>query len=283
MKYLIYKGTGGLVHMLNGLQAAIELAKKEQRHLIIDTKRTSSFRKNFNDYFFIWDKELDYQTDYSNINDCDELYFEDIPIREIEEHGTKLIDGKYYLSNSTILLQNICSMENKQVRVYAGYSHNYIKNLRIKTNILYEIFDNCFEIIEKYKPYISVHFRNTDMKNSINVFIKKIRKASKKYKIKNIFIATDDFFAFDSFKHFLPKLNFFRICNIPNCNGKNMHYHFQNKDELIKNTLKDLYMIIKSKYFIPSINSGISKWLIHQQNDVENRLFDDDYNFEVIQ
>ena len=61
-----------------------------------------------------------------------------------------------------------------------------------------------------------------------------------------------------------------------------MHYHFQDKDLLIKNTLKDLYMIIKSNYFIPSINSGISKWLIHQQNNIENRLFDDDYNFEVI-
>tara|TARA_B110000483_G_scaffold176121_1_gene208276 strand:- start:4010 stop:4861 length:852 start_codon:yes stop_codon:yes gene_type:complete len=282
MKYLIYKGTGGLVHMLNGLQAAIELAKKEQRHLIIDTKRTSSFRKKFSDYFFIWDKELDYQTDYSNINESDDLYFEDIPILEIEEHGTKLIDGKYYLSDSTILLQNLNGMKNKQVRVYAGYNHNYIENLRIKTDILYEIFDDSIEMIEQYKPYISVHFRNTDMKNSINDFIKKIRKTSKKYKTKNIFIATDDFFAFDSFKEFLPKLNFFKICTIPNCNGKNMHYHFQDKDLLIKNTLKDLYMIIKSNYFIPSINSGISKWLIHQQNDIENQLFDDDYNFEVI-
>ena len=226
MKYLIYKGTGGLVHMLNGLQAAIELAKKENRFLIIDTKRTSSFRKKFSDYFFIFDKELEYQTDYLNINECDELYFEDIPILEIEERGTKLINGKYYLSDSIILLQNLNGMKNKQVRVYAGYHQNYIQNLRIKTEILYEIFDNTIETINNFKPYISVHFRNTDMKNSINNFIKQIRKTSKKYDIKNIFIATDDFFAFDRFKDFLPKLNFFKICTIPNCNGKNMHYHF---------------------------------------------------------
>ena len=31
MKYLIYKGTGGLVHMLNGLQSSVELSKKENR------------------------------------------------------------------------------------------------------------------------------------------------------------------------------------------------------------------------------------------------------------
>ena len=36
MKYLIYKGTGGLVHMLNVLQYAILLSKKENRILIID-------------------------------------------------------------------------------------------------------------------------------------------------------------------------------------------------------------------------------------------------------
>ena len=281
MKYLIYKGTGGLVHMLNGLQAAVELAKKENRFLIIDTKRTSSFRKKINDYFFIYDNELEYQSDYLNINE--DLYFENIPINDIENRGTRLIDGKYYLSDSKILIQNLTGMKNKQVRVYAGYHQNYIQNLRIKTEILYEIFDNTIETINKYKPYISVHFRNTDMKNSINNFIKKIRKISKKYNIKNIFIATDDFFAFDRFKDFLPRLNFFKICNIPNCDGKNMHYHFSNKDELIKNTLKDLYMIIKSKYFIPSINSGISKWLIHQQNDTENRIFDDDYDFITIQ
>ena len=27
MKYLIYKGTGGLVHMLNGIQSAVNLYK----------------------------------------------------------------------------------------------------------------------------------------------------------------------------------------------------------------------------------------------------------------
>ena len=32
----------------------------------------------------------------------------------------------------------------------------------------------------------------------------------------------------------------------------------------------------------PSINSGISKWVIHQKNNKDDSLFDDDYDFTVI-
>ncbi len=280
MKYLIYKGTGGLVHMLNGLQSSIELSKKENRTLIIDTKRTTSFRKNFNKYFFIYDKNLNYYSDYESI--VDDLYFENIDIFEIENRGTKLIDGKYYLSNSDICIQNLSGMKNKIVRVYAGYSNKFIQNLRLKNELLYEIFDYTFSFIKQYNPYISVHFRNTDMKNSIDDFTQKIKESSEKYNIKNIFIATDDCEAFEKFNLSLPDLTFFKICETPDCNGKNIHYHCDDTDTLIKNTLKDLYMIIKSKYFIPSINSGISKWIIHQQNNKDDSLFDDDYDFTVI-
>lgn len=281
MKYLIYKGTGGLVHMLNGLQAAVEIAKKENRYLIVDTKRTSSFRRKFNDYFFIYDKDLDYQTDYNNLKN--DVYINDISLLDIENRGTCLINGKYYLSNTEILIQNLGEMKDQDIRIYAGYNNNYIENLRLKIDVLYEVFDTTYETIQKYKPYIAVHFRNTDMKNSIIDFTKKINNSSKIHNIKNIFIATDDFKAFDNFSHFLPKLNFFKVCTIPDCKGKNMHYHYDDKDKLIKNTIKDLYMIIKSEYFIPSVNSGISKWIIHQKNNIDNRLFDDDYDFKIIQ
>ena len=50
-------------------------------------------------------------------------------------------------------------------------------------------------------------------------------------------------------------------------NGKNIHYNSKDKDLLIKNTLRDIYMIIKSNYFIPSLNSGISKWIIFQKEN----------------
>ena len=251
MKYLIYKGTGGLVHMLNGIQAAIFLCKKENRILIIDTEQLSAFKKNFAEYFFIYDKNLIYSTNYQNI-DVD-LEFNGLKIKDIIHKKAQFRDNKYYLEGTDIRIQkHIDGNIEDNVRVFAGHSEYFIENIRLQNNILYYIFDSTIKTIEQYQKYISVHFRNTDMKNNIKDFIIKIKNTSEKYGISNIFIATDDYYAFNTFKNFLPKLNFFRLHEIENFNGKNIHYNYKDKDLLIKNTLKDIYMIIKSNYFIPS-------------------------------
>ena len=147
---------------------------------------------------------------------------------------------------------------------------------------MYDIYDNTIDTIKKYDKYISVHFRNTDMKNSIDDFINKIKNTSKNFKINNIFIATDDHQAFNKFKNSLLHLNFFQLSQPENLNGKNIHYHSTDKHKQIMNILIDIYMIIKSDYFIPSINSGVSKWIIHQRLNKEDTIFDDDYNFKII-
>jgi len=53
----------------------------------------------------------------------------------------------------------------------------------------------------------------------------------------------------------------------PKPNVKNQHYSSTNKEECynqIYGTLRDLYFIFKSKYFIPSYNSGLSRFIIIQ-------------------
>ena len=283
MKYLICKGTGGLVHMLNGIQASVELSIKENRILIIDTEQLKSFLKNFHDYFFIYDKNLVYYTDYENIDK--NLIFKGLPISEIICKKAKFNpkDGKYYLEETDIRIQkDIDGNIEDDIRICAGHSNNFIKNIRLNNDKLYKVFDSVNPLIENYKKYISVHFRNTDMKNSINDFIECIRKTSIEYNVNDVFIATDDYYAFNVFKKFLPNINFFRISEPNNFNGENIHYNSVNKDELIMNTLKDIYVIIKSTYFIPSFNSGISKWIIYQKNNPEYTMFDDDYLFKII-
>lgn len=281
MKYLIYKGTGGLVHMLNGIQSAVLLCKKENRILIIDTDQLSAFKKNFDEYFFIYDKELTYFTNYENIDL--NLEFNGLKINDIIHKKAQFRDGKYYLEGSDIRIQkHVDGNEEDVLRVYAGHSECFIENIRLQNNILYNIFDSTIKTIEQYNQYISVHFRNTDMKNNMKDFIIKIKNACAKYNISNVFIATDDYYAFNTFKNFLPKVNFFRMHEVENFNGKNIHYNYQDKDLLIKNTLRDIYMIIKSNYFIPSLNSGISKWIIYQKENTEHRIFDDEFNFEVL-
>ena len=286
MKYLIYKATGGLVHMLNGIESSIELAKKENRILIIDTKILKAFNKlkNFCDYFFIFDRNLKYYTNYSILDS--NTKFKNLSLGELIEKKAEFNNKnkKYYLEDTDIRIhKNLDGDINDEIKIYAGCGDKYIKNLRLKNNILYEIFDNTIESINKYKKYISVHFRNTDMTNNIHFFIDKINKTSKLHKINNIYIATDDYKAFHIFEFALPHLNFFRLTEPENLDGKNIHYHSSDKHQQLINVFIDIYMIIKSNYFIPSINSGISKWIIYQKNNHDDyAIFDDDYNFEII-
>ena len=43
---------------------------------------------------------------------------------------------------------------------------------------------------------------------------------------------------------------------------KNLHYEEKNKEKLFYNLILDMFFILKSDYFVPSINSGVSKILI---------------------
>ena len=46
-KIIVYKGTGGLFHNLSGLTKSIDIAIENNYFLIIDMKKTPSFRWNF--------------------------------------------------------------------------------------------------------------------------------------------------------------------------------------------------------------------------------------------
>lgn len=286
MKYIIYKATGGLVHMLSGLESSIQIAKNENRILIIDTKILKAFNKlkNFCDYFFIFDRNLKYYTDYSILDP--DIKFKNLSLSEVIEKKAQFNDQekKYYLEDTDIRIhKGLDRKEDDEIILYAGCGKKYIKNLRLNNEILYQVFDNTIETIKDYNKYISVHFRNTDMVNDIDIFIKKINDTSKLYEIDNVYIATDDYRSYDIFKLALPHLNLFRLTEPENIFGKNIHYHSSDKHKQLMNILTDIYMIIKSDYFIPSINSGISKWIIYQKhNQYDYAIFDDDYNFKVI-
>ena len=50
-KYIIYKGTGGLVHNLRGLSFAIKIAIEQKRILIIDMNKNPAFGTSFSRFF----------------------------------------------------------------------------------------------------------------------------------------------------------------------------------------------------------------------------------------
>ena len=134
------------------------------------------------------------------------------------------------------------------------------------------------------KPYISIHFRNTDRKNDINTFYDKIDKLILNTNINCIYLATDDKNAYDLFKNKYPKINFIRdFIPLNKKEGEAMHFG-NNRDVCNKLTfdlLIDMYQIIKSDYFIQSEESGVSKNIVYFLRRKKN-FFNEDINIKEI-
>lgn len=75
-----------------------------------------------------------------------------------------------------------------------------------------------------------------------------------------VYLATDDYMAFERFNELLgEKFKIIQYTKPLKMDVKNIHYGNPNKDEVIMNTLIDMYHLIHSTYFIPSGNSALSK------------------------
>jgi hypothetical protein len=142
---------------------------------------------------------------------------------------------------------------------YFPYSHKY--NIKINENVLNKLLQE--ELIKE--PYISIHFRNTDLKNDINLFIKKIYKIYDTAKIKIIYISSDYNQTYDIISKEFPEFVVIRK-TVPDINIQNLHYSKKNKYDEIYECIRDIYYISKSNYFIPSYNSGLSRLMINQIN-----------------
>lgn len=257
-KFLVYKGSGGLVHLLSGLVTCIEHCNEYNFSLILDVKNHKPFGIEFKKIFELKNIKFKYYEDYSII---DENYtFKKIKIEDIKKSQPKFIQSKYgyFLKNI-----NISKLDNKNnLLVFSGCKPKNIKYIckYIKLNPKFEKKIKSSKILFDEK-YVSIHYRNTDKKNNFDDFKKKIILANKKYKIYNFFIATDDYEALKKFKS-INKKNTFKRITIPDKGIKNLHYSDIDKYKLLVNLMKDMFYILKSDYFIPSYNSGVSKLLI---------------------
>lgn len=268
--YLIYKGSGGFFHCLSGLITAIDIAEKNDCILVIDIKNHSGVGIHLTEFFkdnFLKKNKIIMTEDYNYIPN--NLKFYEYSKKEIINNGGYTIKGNiYFFKNKNV--RNI-KIKSDAINIYIGYNKNKISklNLKIKDNIKKKIIDK--RVIDG--DYISVHFRNTDMKNDTSLFIKKILECSNKFNCNKIFIATDNYdFYFELLKH--KNLKIYRNTK-PNKDIKNLHYSKTDKKTQMFNLLCDLYYIFKSKYFIPSVNSGVSKYVISCIQDKNNNNFFD--------
>ena len=87
-------------------------------------------------------------------------------------------------------------------------------------------------------------------------------------------MATDDYSAYDKLRQLLPsRIKLIQYIVPDNYNGKALHKNKKDKYELTINSFCDMFMILKSQYFIPCAVSGFSKWLfcmIKNQSNIFN-------------
>lgn len=265
-KYIIYVGTGGLCHMLSGLSIAIDKAIINKRILIIDCLRLSCFKNKVLNYFDINVQNLKIEENYNSIiNDN----YNHLSIQEFKIIHPKIISGQGYYIDKYNVSSFQGNEDNNKIIAYAGYGgKNINKFITIKGNIISDIKNKFANIINE--KYVSIHFRNTDMKHDINFFINLINNNKEKLKkdsIQKIFIATDDYNAFNIFKEKLSDFAIFKVNQIENLEGKCIHYFTKDKDKVILDLLNDIYIILNSQYFIPSKKSGVSQWIIQMINE----------------
>jgi len=275
-KFIIYKATGGLVHMLSGLLYTIEQSIKMDRILIIDTMNSELFNNYLLDFFCITADTLRYSENYDLIPT---KYISHDSLIKLKNPSYWAQNGIYKLNNEIITI-NIEEKKKENIIIFAGTSGRYPSNniLKVNKNIMTKLKETN---IPK-EQFISIHFRNTDIHNDIQTFANLINKTAMMNNITLIYLATDDHSAYDIFKNKLnDNLNLIQYIVPCNYNGKGIHFGNPDKKTVIYNALLDMYVILHSTFFIPSKNSGFSKYLINMINK-KNNIFEIDSDTIII-
>jgi len=253
VKYIIYKASGGLVHMLKGVHFCIQKAKETNRKLIIDCANHSAFMMDFGRIFFIDDASLNYSDNY--YNEC--------PVGdEIKKAPAKYINGQYFIGE-----RNISTIDwdiTDDVIIYGGAHGNLqMKNIKVVQQIRDDL-ENEKKIEEKY---IAGHFRNTDMKHDINEFIQRVKEIINKTGIKTFYLATDDSTARGQIASELPEDITIIQNMVPPANIGNLHYGSKDKYKQVYECLRDFYFILGAEEFIPSRKSGMSRLVMEMRKN----------------
>ena len=267
--YFIYKGTGGLIHMLSGLVYSMNYCIKYKNILIIDVISHECYKHYLNDFFIIKNENcpnLEYTEDYNKI-EPGTLYNRRLSMDYIKNYPNVEVtintnQHKYLIDKVNIRRKFSPEQSKIKVKIYAGPgSHQFssiINFIKVKPEII-----NIIKEKPELNNYIGVHYRNTDIKNNINDIFKKINHT----KYNNIYLATDDIKALDKFKQKFPNHNIYQYTIPVNSNGRPIHYYNNDKYNLVLNLLIDIYFLYYSNEFINSNESLISRLILTMRQE----------------
>jgi len=240
-RYIIYKGSGGLFHNLTALSKAIKIARRQNRKLIIDMKQHRAFPFDFSTFFTLG---MEYFEDYEQVKKYDPIGIQKIQESKFQEYKKMKINSE---DRIIVYVSSGGGELDKRIQV----NDEIMKKLKAEEHI--------------HEPYIAVHFRNTDRKNDIFQFIDSIKKVSTEQNINLLYIASDDYYAYEIMKKHLTDMKIVRKV-IPQKDVISLHYYAEDKYKQIYESLMDIYFILQSDYFVPSYNSGYSKGIIRMIN-----------------
>ncbi len=226
----IYKNSGGIGHYLGGLNHAYNISNKLKLPFYMDCA-TNHRPLGINQKEWLI-------TDKFNINNTIVL-------------SNKYKNQKSYKGNGNRCHKN----PNISFKLSFIKDKKYIKKYNIK---LYKNLNETNDNLDNIK-FISVHFRNTDKKTNITEHIKKIKSKINKYKVNNIYLATDDYKFYDILKKNIKNCGIY-MYTIIKSKVFNIHYNrkiFSQGENLFRGLL-DIYMLQKGIEFIGCNNSNFS-------------------------
>jgi hypothetical protein len=266
-RYVVYKGSGGMIHMLGGLVKCIHWCIKHKHFLIIDVKGHLCFQHYLSEFFEIRNF-TNYSEDYNIIEP--NLKFRRLSLDTIQKAIIYHIDNKekknYILEGVNIRVDLDKYNMNDMIKLFAGTGsgiyHMIPYYIKVKPDILDKIY-NYKQITDKY---IGVHFRNTDIKTNINELIGRLKNIN----CNTIYLATDDIYAFDIIQKELQNKIIIQYSKPFDGNGKPIHYTEPDKYKLILNLLVDIYFLYKADEFISSNGSLVSNLINIMRNNKIN-------------
>ena len=226
----IYKNSGGIGHYLGGLNHAYYISNKLKLPFYMECA-TNHTPLGINQREWLI-------TDKFNINNTIILS------NEYENNKSYKGNGNRCHKNSNVSFK-LSFIKDKK----------YIKKYNIK---LYKNLDETNGNLDNIK-YISIHFRNTDKKTPIPQHINKIKSKINKYKVNNIYLATDDYKFYDILKQNIKNCDIYMYTIIKE-KVYNLHYNRSifSKGENLFRGLLDIYMLQKGIEFIGNNDSNFS-------------------------
>ena len=265
MKYIYLTAHGGFNDILCVIEHVINVCKKNNRTLLLDTINNLTYKINFSDYFnvsnvpiicdmnvikkIVLNKNV---TIFPNIlnNKMEDIVYNKVPI--LYKRG----GFQFNNTNINLILPSNEQKEDIIVHVACGNGHNsfnfFNNHIFFKTDIINYCNNNLSKI---NKPYICLYIRNTDIKCNYKNLYNTHKELIHTYK--NLYIASDDKNVISFFKEL--SLNVYNFTTFPSDNYKALHYSNIDKDIKIKDLISDLYIIAMADKLVSNSAGGFNK------------------------